>query len=234
MQQLVFDFPFTTSHSPADFAESSCNKKALQAIKNMHEWPYYALCIVGEKNAGKTHLTSVYHAERPTAKLLQRDDIKKHTIFNISASHIIIDDADTIRDESAFFHILNIIKERKGSVLMTALSPPSQWSIRLADLKSRICSIPVIHLEAPDDKLRFDILIKLFSDRSISIDISIAEYILKYIKKDIHILHKVVQYTDAEMLSLKKPLSRSLFRNILFSHIELMNDRAKIDFIGNV
>ena len=234
MQQLLLALPFKTSYHPADFVASTCNKDALFSVKNRFEWPSFGLCIVGAKESGKTHLTAVYHAEIPTAVSLPALDIKKKMVFDINASHIIIDNADKVRDETAFFHLINLVKQRKGSLFMTATTPPSTWKIRLPDLKSRLCSLPVIRLLDHDSALMGDILLKLFSDRQIFIDKDLAEYILKHIRLDITIIHQLVDLLYHEICLTRKALTRATFRGILFNHTEMMNTHARERFLGSV
>lgn len=232
MQQLVLDLSFSTSYHPADFAMSECNREALLYVKGWREWPSYGVFIIGAKDSGKTHLCSVYHAERPTALSLSPDSLKKKNVFDIEASHIIIDDADQVRDETAFFHLINMIKQRKGSLFLTAKTAPSEWKMRLPDLQSRLCSLPVVRLSNADIGLLYDILLKLFSDRQILIDDETARYIFKYIHSDIKTIRECVEYIDEAISLEKKPLSRLLFRNILFAHTDMMNETAKEKFLG--
>lgn len=232
LQQLLLDLSFATSYHPADFAESECNRDALSSVHNHREWPSYGLCIVGSESSGKTHLTSVYHSEVPTAHALSAKNLKKKNVFDITAPHIIIDDADEVRDETAFFHLINLVKERKGSLFLTAKTPPSSWKIRLPDLKSRLCSIPVIALNAPDEKLLQDILLKFFSDRQMKVDSNLPEYIIKHIQPNIQIVRNLVDWLDEEISRKKTSLNKAIFRNVLFDHTEIMNAHAKTRFLG--
>ncbi|MEM6603939.1 MAG: DnaA/Hda family protein [Pseudomonadota bacterium] len=232
LQQLTLNLPFATSYHPADFAESACNADALSSVRNYREWPSYGLCVVGDKGSGKTHLASIYHFESPTALSLAPEDVKKNRIFEIAANHIIIDDADLVKDEKAFFHLINLVKERKGRLFITATTPPSSWKIRLPDLKSRLCSLPVVKLHAPDKTLLHDILLKLFSDRQMSVDPDLSDYIISHIQEDIKILEDLVGWLHEEVSISRKPLSKAIFRNVLFAHTDIMNDAAKERFLG--
>ncbi len=60
-----------------------------------------------------------------------------------------IEDApsDTL-DEPAFFHLLNLAREQKAYVLLTALAPPPAWDIALPDLLSRLKAAPAVAIGA--------------------------------------------------------------------------------------
>ncbi len=235
MEQLVLSLPFNTSYDPADFVVSHCNQMAFDKIRQRYIPPSHILGIIGASGTGKTHLTSVFHSVNPTASQITNHILKtSNDLFAIPAHSFIIDDADKITEEVGFFHIINIAKQRKGMVLFTAQTPPATWKIRLPDLKSRLCSSDIVHLEKIDSVLYQNILEKLFSDRQIIVHSDIIEFILTYIQPDIHNFKKFVDDFDNLLLRHRKPPSKTLVREVFFEDPHLMNEIAQQKFLGTV
>ena len=84
---------------------------------------------------------------------------------------LVVEDADRVAyDEKALFHLLNLAREKRLYVLITAESAPSRWGIALPDLKSRLNAVPAVEIGAPDEALIRTVLLKHFTDRQLDID----------------------------------------------------------------
>ncbi|MFT6071771.1 MAG: chromosomal replication initiation ATPase DnaA [Alphaproteobacteria bacterium] len=232
MEQLALSLPFYTSYDPADFVISECNFIAFERIQQKTIPASHMLGLIGAENTGKTHLTSVFHSLYPTATRLCNETLKTYDLLNLSAHSFIIDDADIIRDEVAFFHLINIVRQRKGILFFTAKTAPSQWRIRLPDLKSRLCSAELVYLQNIDAMLHRNILEKLFSDRQININTDIIDYTLDFIKPDIHNFKQFVACFDQLLLNHRRTPSKSFVIKVLFEKPLLMNEAAQHKFLG--
>ena len=89
------------------------------------------------------------------------------------------------RDEAALFHLLNLARERRASVLMTCATPPDRWDLRTPDLLSRLRLAPIVSLEPPDDALLKAVLVKLFVDRQLVVDTTVVDYIALRIERSL-------------------------------------------------
>lgn len=58
--QLSLEFPHRPYMGREDFIVSSCNAEAFAAVDRWPEWPFFALCVYGPENCGKTHLTHIF------------------------------------------------------------------------------------------------------------------------------------------------------------------------------
>jgi chromosomal replication initiation ATPase DnaA len=234
VEQLVLSLPFYTSYDPADFVISDCNIIAFERIRQKYVPASHMLGIIGIENTGKTHLTSVFHSLHLTAVRLCDETLKLNELLScdVHAHTFIIDNAETIRDETAFFHLINIIRQRKGMLLFTAKTAPSDWKIRLPDLKSRLCSAELVYLNPIDMMLHRNILEKLFSDRQINVSIDVIDYILDFIKPDISNFKEFVAYFDILLLSQRRPPSKTFVLKVLFDKPLLMNEAAQHKFLG--
>ena len=74
-----------------------------------------------------------------------------------------VEDIDRgIHDEQAFFHLLNLARERSMSVLMTSRRAPGEIEIALPDLRSRLRALPIVPIGTPDETLLKALLVKFF------------------------------------------------------------------------
>ncbi len=90
-----------------------------------------------------------------------------------------IEDADRKPpDEAVLFHLINRVRLEKGSLLLNARRPPSEWTIATPDLASRLRLAPVFTIDAPDDAFLRALLVKLFLDRQMALSASVIEYVL--------------------------------------------------------
>jgi chromosomal replication initiation ATPase DnaA len=81
---------------------------------------------------------------------------------------VAVDNAERA-SERALFHLYNFCLERDGSLFLTLPMPPAALDIGLADLASRLRSLPVVGIAPPDDALLTAVLLKQFGDRGIAV-----------------------------------------------------------------
>ena len=113
-------------------------------------------------------------------------------------------------DEAALFHLLNLAREERAFLLITARSAPAGWRIGLPDLASRLRALPVVALEAPDDALLRAVIVKLFADRQLAVDENLVGFLLNRIERSFGAAREAVRKLDQEALRLKRPVTRSL------------------------
>ena len=54
-----------------------------------------------------------------------------------------------IADERVLFHLLNLVREHKLSMLLTSRVPPGELDVRLPDLRSRLRALPLVTIAPP-------------------------------------------------------------------------------------
>jgi chromosomal replication initiation ATPase DnaA len=89
--------------------------------------------------------------------------------------------------------------------------------VAIRDLGSRLKSLPVVTLEAPDDSLLRALLIKLFADRQLLVDESLVSYVATRIERSFAAARAVVAGLDREAMRLQRPLTRTLAAEFLRS-----------------
>jgi chromosomal replication initiation ATPase DnaA len=134
----------------------------------------------------------------------------------VSNGALAIEDMDRgERDEAALFHLLNLAREKKASLLITCETPPDRWSLKTPDLLSRLRLAPSVALDAPDDALLKAVLVKLFVDRQLVVDTSVVDYIALRIERSLAKASEIVALLDREALSRGRRVSRAIAAEIL-------------------
>src|SRR5207302_9296014 len=113
-------------------------------------------------------------------------------------------------EEAALFHLLNLAREEGAFVLLTSRSSPVGWPVRVPDLASRLRALPVAELGPPDDALLRAVLVKLFADRQLAIDESLAGYLAARIERSVRAARAAVAALDQASLRLQRPVNRAL------------------------
>jgi chromosomal replication initiation ATPase DnaA len=113
-------------------------------------------------------------------------------------------------DEAALFHLLNLAREERAYVLITARSAPATWQTALPDLTSRLRALPVMALMSPDDTLFRAVLVKLFADRQLAVDESLVSFLTTRTERSFAAARATVEKLDREALRLKRPVTRAL------------------------
>jgi len=115
------------------------------------------------------------------------------------------------------FHLLNLAREQRAFVLLTARTAPAGWPIALPDLASRLRALPVVTLAAPDDAMLRAVLVKLFADRQLAVDDGLIAYLMVRIERSFAAARRVVAALDREALRRQRPVTRALAYEILDS-----------------
>ena len=215
-KQLAFDLPHDPRFGAEDFLVSPSNEQAYGLIESWPDWPDSILLLIGPRGSGKSHLASIWatnaHAWTVDASEITQDKVP-HLVSN---GALAIEDMDRgERDEAALFHLLNLAREKKASLLITCETPPDRWSLKTPDLLSRLRLAPSTALDAPDDALLKAVLVKLFVDRQLVVDTSVVDYIALRIERSLAKASEIVALLDREALSRGRRVSRVIAAEIL-------------------
>jgi len=103
----------------------------------------------------------------------------------------------------------------KGWLLLTGREAPSRWGLGLPDLTSRLATLPVASIGAPDDALLQVLLLKLFADRQLKVGPDVLAYLLPRMERSFLAARALVEEVDAAALAMKRPVTIPLLREIL-------------------
>jgi DnaA regulatory inactivator Hda len=218
-RQLAFDLNHRPALGEEDFLVAPCNAEAVGWIDRFPKWPSHALIISGPPGSGKTHLSRVFMAKAKAVELPATSLLDDAIPVLPDAAAVVIEDADMLAGhavaEEALFHLYNQAKSSGSSLLFTAGSPASRWEIKLADLSSRLRSLPSVEISEPDDTLITTILVKLFADRQIAIDDTVLQYVVPRIERTFSAIQKFVAAADKKALEDKRKITVPLARAVL-------------------
>jgi chromosomal replication initiation ATPase DnaA len=210
-RQLALALDHSESFAREDFLTGPSNAAAFNLIERWPDWPDRALLLVGPEGAGKSHLAAIW-AQTTGARL-----VAAHALDNVSlpgmlaTGALVVEDLSAGKfDERALFHLLNLVREEAASLLVTARMLPAAAAIDLNDLASRVRSLPVVNLVAPDDALLRAVIVKLFADRQLAVEESLVAYLVTRIERSFAAARVAVERLDREALRLKRPVTRAL------------------------
>ena len=179
MDQLIFKFPFSKKYYEQDFFVSKNNFSAYKLIEGWPNWPGKWLNIFGNSGSGKTHLAKILEKKIIKTKLIESKNINNNFIKEIEKFEcLIIDNFKNDIEEKLFYSILNQSKQLDKYVLINSIMPLKNTKFNLEDLKSRVNSFIYIGIDLPTDDLLKVIISKTLSDKQISINPKILDYIL--------------------------------------------------------
>lgn len=219
-QQIPLDLQCRSAQGREDFLIAPSNESAVAWIDRWPDWPA-PLCVIGGPAAsGKSHLAAVWR-DRAKAESIRPEMLLSRTAEQISESsrHILIDGIDPwLGDraaETTLFHLYNILREEKRTMLVTMRMSPTQADFAIADLASRWRAAPVATISEPDDALLGAVLVKLFADRQLSIGTDIIAYVLPRMERSFRAARDIVELADKKALAEKRRISVPLMRGVL-------------------
>jgi chromosomal replication initiation ATPase DnaA len=217
-RQLPLELGHRAALGRDDFLISDSNRDAVGWIDAWPNWPAPGLVIVGPPASGKSHLAQVWCARADATMVDHAALAAPHAAAGLAPSErIVIDDADRGVDERNLLHLYNLLVERGGSLLLTAVEPPSRWSMRLADLRSRLAALPAVAIRRPDDALVQAVLVKLFADRQLRVDPELIAYLAARLDRSLAVAAEAVTILDRAALSARRALTVPFARDTLRS-----------------
>jgi len=222
MDQLIFKFPFSKKYYEQDFFVSSNNFSAYKLVESWPTWPGKWLNIFGAPGSGKTHLAKILQKKIERIKLIDALHVNDEIVNDLNILDcLIIDNFSNNIDEKLLYSILNQSKQLDNYVLINSITSINNINFKLKDLKSRINSFLFIGIELPTDDLLKVIISKTFSDKQISINPKISEFIIKNIERSYEKMFKFLKDVDDLSLSTGKSININLIKKLLDQWINI-------------
>jgi chromosomal replication initiation ATPase DnaA len=216
MDQLIFKFPFSKKYYEQDFFVASNNFSAYRLIESWPNWPGKWLNIFGASGSGKTHLAKILKKKIKKIKLINADKIDNKTIQDLSnLDCLIIDSYENNIDENLFYSIFNQSRQLDNYILINSRQSIKEIKFSLNDLQSRINSFVYIGIELPTDDLLKVIISKTLSDKQISINPKISDFIIKKVDRSYEKMIKFLRDIDELSLSTGKSININLIKKVL-------------------
>ena len=214
--QLAFDLPHRAALGAEDFLVSDCNLAAVKLIDAWPDWRAPVQLLVGPSASGKTHLVRVWQG-RSGAVALDPAHLGIALLDRLVAgSAIVVEDADRSGfDEKTLFHLLNLAREKRLFVLLTARTGANRWDTGLPDLASRLSAVPVTEIGEPDEALLRTVMLKQFADRQLAIDPKVLEFLALRIDRSLEAAAAAVEAVDQVALRSGRKITRQLVAEAL-------------------
>ena len=213
-QQLI-KFNYDKNFKEEDFYVSKANKHILNLLKNWPKWEKNFLNISGERFSGKTHLVNIFLKKFKgiifEAKSLKNENLSEIKIYQ----NIILENLDKNIDEKLIFTLLNIIEQDNKYLIITSKIPIVNINFLLDDLKSRTKNFLLQNIERPDDELMFALILKNLSDRQISLEKKLINYIIKRIDRSYSKIFDFIYKIDEISLKKKKSIDFKIIKDVL-------------------
>ena len=215
LNQLIIKFDYEQNFKDDDFYVSSSNKHIFSLLKQWPKWEKNFLNISGEKFSGKSHLVNIFLKKfkglKLNAKSLKNEDLKTIKTHEI----IILEDLDSNIDERLVYSLFNIIDLDNKYIIVTSSIPIVDINFSLADLKSRTKNFLLQNINKPDDEFIFALILKSFSDRQITIDKKLIDFIIKRIDRSYSNIFNFIYKVDELSLKNKRPIDFKTIKEIL-------------------
>ena len=202
LNQLLLDFKHKENFKDEDFYVSNCNYYAFELINSWPKWEKNFLNICGEKYSGKSHLANIFLKKFKGIKINAPFFKNKHLREIKVYENIILDNFDLSVDENLIYSLFNIIDQDNKYLIINSKIPVNKINFKLEDLRSRTKNCLIAKIDKPDDELMFALILKSFSDRQITIDKKLIDFVIKRIDRSYGKIFEFIYKIDE--LSLKK------------------------------
>ena len=215
LNQLILKFDYEQNFKDQDFYVSKSNQYSFKLLNSWPKWEKNFVNLIGEKYSGKTHLTNIF-LEKFKGIKINANEINNQYLKEVKIyENIVIEDIDEKIDENLFFTLLNIIDQDNKYLIITTIKPIVNFSFKLNDLNSRSKNFLLLNIEKPEDDLMFALILKNLSDRQITIDKKLIDFIIKRIDRSYGKIFDFIYKIDEISLKRKKPIDFKIIKEVL-------------------
>ena len=204
LNQLLLDFDYDQNFKDDDFYVGKSNYYTFELINKWPKWEKNFLNISGEKLSGKTHLVNIFlkkfNGIKIESSLLNNDNLKIIKPFQ----NIVLEDLNLDVDEKLIYTLFNIIDQDNKFLIITSNKPMVEINFKLEDLRSRTKNFLLAKIDNPDDELMFALILKNLSDRQITLDKKLIDFIIKRIDRSYSKIFEFIYKIDEISLKKKK------------------------------
>ena len=215
LNQEIIKFDYDKNFRDDDFYVSKSNKHVYDLLNKWPIWEKNFLNISGENFSGKSHLVNIFLKKfkgiKIESNLLNNDFLKKIKIYE----NIVLENLTQKIDEKLFFTLCNTIEQDNKYLIVTSNKSISDLDFNLDDLKSRAKNFLLQNIEKPDDDLIFALILKNLSDRQISLDKKLIDYVIKRIDRSYGKIIDFIYKIDEVSLKKKKSIDFKTIKEVL-------------------
>ena len=213
--QKIIEFNYDQNFKKDDFYISSSNQHIVKLINDWPKWEKNFLNISGDKYSGKTHLVNIFlekfNGIKFEADLFNNENLKQIKIYQ----NIILENLTKRINEKLIYTLLNIVDQDNKHLIITTTKPIVEIEFDLKDLKSRTNNFLLQVIKKPDDDLLFALILKNLSDRQISLEKKLINYIVKRIDRSYGKIFEFIYKIDQMSLKKKKSVDLKIIKEAL-------------------
>ena len=210
LNQLLLDFEYEQNFRDDDFYVGKSNYYTFELMNKWPKWEKNFLNISGEKYSGKTHLSNIFlkkfNGVRLESSLLNDENLKEIKTHQ----NVVLEDLSLSVNEKLLYTLFNIIDQDNKFLVITSIKPITEINFDLEDLRSRTKNCLLANIENPDDELMFAIILKNLSDRQITLDKKLIDFIIKRIERSYGKIFEFIYKIDKISLKKKNQLTLRL------------------------
>ena len=215
LNQQILSFDYEQNFKDQDFYVSKSNEYSFKLLNSWPKWEKNFINLIGENFSGKSHLINIFLQNfkgiKITASKITNDFLKEIKIYE----NIIIEDLLESIDENLLFTLINTIEQDNKYLIVTSTKPIVEFEFKLQDLNSRSKNFLLSAIEKPEDDLMYALILKNLSDRQISIDKKLIDFIIKRISRSYGKISDFIYKIDEISLKRKKPIDFKIIKEAL-------------------
>ena len=213
--QLFIKFENIKDYKRENFFVSTSNLEAFEILNSWPKWIKKFINLYGEKYSGKSHLAKIFESKSTCLNISEKDFTEEILIKFKTKQSLIIEDYQNNISENLLYSLINIVEQENKYLLITSEKPINEFNYKLNDLVSRLNNFLYIKLGAPDDELIYALIVKNFSDRQITIDKKLIDYIIKRIDRSYESIFIFISKVDQLSLQKGKPINLEVIKKVL-------------------
>ena len=215
LNQQIIKFNYDQNFKDDDFYVSKSNQHIFNFLNTWPKWEKKFINISGENCSGKTHLINIFLKKFKGIKF-EANSFKNENLREIKIyENIIIENIKVNIDEKLIYSLFNIIDQDNKYLILTSVEPIVNIDFKLDDLKSRFRDFLLFNIKKPDDEMMFALILKNLSDRQISLDKKLIDYIIKRIDRSYSNIFDFIYKIDERSLKEKKPIDFKIIKKVL-------------------
>ena len=215
LNQQILNFDYEQNFKDQDFYVSKSNEYSFKLLNSWPKWEKNFINLIGENFSGKSHLVNIFiqnfNGIKVSAKKINNNFLKEIKIYE----NIIIEDLIDSVDENLLFTLINTIEQDNKYLIVTSTKPIVEFQFTLQDLNSRAKNFLLSVIEKPEDDLMYALILKNLSDRQISIDKKLIDFIIKRITRSYGKISDFIYKIDEISLKRKKPIDFKIIKEAL-------------------
>ncbi len=215
LDQQIIRFNYDENFKDDDFFVSNSNKHIINLLNKWPKWEKNFLNISGDKYSGKTHLMNIFLKKFKGIKFDANDFNSKDLDRIKFHQNIILENLDININEKLVYSLLNICEQDNKYLIVTSIIPIVEIKFHLNDLKSRTNNFLLQSIKKPDDELIFALIVKNLSDRQISLEKKLINYIIKRIDRSYGKIFEFIYKIDKISLKKKKSIDLKIIKEVL-------------------